>query len=88
MVDTGFLCEIKIGIVLKDLLYYVNSSMLLMTRSMNGPIALGTILVNSSIIPTWKQDKYQETWKDLNEIIKTKCVFVIQLNMLKWKAAA
>ena len=23
------------------------------------------------------QDTYQETWKDLNKIIKTKCIFII-----------
>ena len=28
-------------------------------------------------IPIWNQDAYQETWKDLPKIIKTKCVFII-----------
>ena len=27
--------------------------------------------------PTWNQDTYQETWKDLKQIILTKCVFII-----------
>ena len=27
--------------------------------------------------PTWNQDSYQETWKDLNKIVETKCVFII-----------
>ena len=44
---------------------------------MKGLKALGTILVNSSTNPTWNQDTYQETWKDLNQIIETKCVFII-----------
>ena len=28
-------------------------------------------------IPIWNQDTYQETWKDFNKIIYTKCVFII-----------
>ena len=28
-------------------------------------------------IPTWNQDTYHETWKDLNKVIQTKCVFII-----------
>ena len=28
-------------------------------------------------IPTWNQDTYQETWKDPNQIIYTKRVFII-----------
>ena len=28
-------------------------------------------------IPTWNQDTYQETWKDPNKIIQTKCIFTI-----------
>ena len=29
------------------------------------------------IHPTWNQDTYQETWKDLNKITYTKCVYII-----------
>ena len=29
-----------------------------------------------SPIPTWNQDTY-ETWKNLNKIIETKCIFTI-----------
>ena len=34
------------------------------------------------------QPETKETWKDLNKIIETKCVFIIQSNMLKWKTAS
>ena len=28
-------------------------------------------------IPTWNEDTYQETWKDLNKIILTKCLYYL-----------